>query len=242
MILVLMLLAIGCKLQTPEQDIEKLGQEQMKALEKDDFSGIKKMILNMLKYPETYKPISTDMSIVTSNMLIYNTYGFGPLRDLNRAIKDFNEKYGDGTLPQSSLQDLDYIQDLGNSVHNDINDINHRPVEFEGIDVYHQFYANDRPDHVSKKGYHFIVHKNGKITLLCDHDDFLQVKTLIKQWFNYPSYSKMKPDSLDNFLNMNRERVRLDKQVNKTAPVGKGKNNRERSANRDLFDNHCSIK
>ena len=52
LILMLMLLAIGCKQQTPKQNIEKLGQEKMRALEKDGFSSIQKMIVNMLKYPE----------------------------------------------------------------------------------------------------------------------------------------------------------------------------------------------
>ena len=211
LILMLMLLAIGCKQQTPKQNIEKLGQEKMRALEKDGFSSIQKMIVNMLKYPESYKPISTDMKIVTNKMLIYDSDAFIALRDLNYAIKDFNEKYGNGNIPQSALEELEVIQNTGDVVRDRIKAINKLPTEFEGIAVYHQFYANDHPDNVKEKGYHFVVHKNDKITLLCNHDDFLQVKTLIKQWFNYPSYSKARPDSLDHFISMKRKLIQRNK-------------------------------
>lgn len=211
LILTLMLLAIGCKQQTPKQNIEKLGQEKMKALEKDGLSRIQKMIVDMLKYPESYQPISTDMSVVTNKMLIYDSDTFIALRDLNYAIKDFNEQYGNDNIPQSALQELEIIQNTGDLVRDKINVINNLPTEFEGIAVYHQFYANDHPNNVAKKGYHFVVHKNDKITLLCNHDDFSQVQTLIEQWFNYPSYSKAKPDSLDNFLSMKREHLQRNK-------------------------------
>ena len=225
LMLMLMLLAIGCMQQTSKQDIEKQGQEKMKALEEDGFSRIHKMIVDMLKYPESYQPISTHMSIVTNKMLIYDSFAFVNLRDLQHALEDFNEKYGNDTLPQSAWQEMEDIETLGNFVRDRINAINNLPAEFEGIDVFHQFYAKDHPDNVVKKGYHFIVHKNDKITLLCSHEDFLHVQTLIQQWFCYPFYSKANPDSLDNFLNMKQERLQREKKVNnkKTSMVKTGK-------------------
>lgn len=207
LILLLMLPTIGCKQPTPEQLIEKQGKAKMKALEKDGFSQIQKMITDMLKYPESYQPISNDMSIITNNMLIYDSKAFVALRDMHYAIKNFNKKYSDETIPQSAQEELEYIQTMGGVVRDRINAINNLPVMFEGIDVYHQFNVKDHHNKVMKTGYHFIVHKNDQITLLCDQDDFLKVQTLIKQWFDYPSYSKEKPDSLDNYLNMKRERI-----------------------------------
>ena len=68
------------------------------------------------------------------------------------------------------------------------NTIKKRSPEFEGIDVYHQFYANDRPDHKVKKGYHIIFHKDDRTTLLCDHDEFLRIKTFTRKLLNEPPF------------------------------------------------------
>ena len=62
------------------------------------------------------------------------------------------------------------------------------PVELVGIDAYHQFYADDKPGHQVKKGYHFIVHKDNNITLLCDNDELLRVKAFATEFLKNPPY------------------------------------------------------
>ena len=158
----------------------------MKALKKDGYSDIREMIVNNLRYPESYKPISTDMSVVTTKMLIYDSKAFVALRDLHYAIKSFNKQYGgNDTLPKEALRELVIIENMGAVVHDRINAINDSTLEFEGIDVYHQFYADEEPNVMLRTGYHFVVHNNGKLTLLCNHEDFVLVQKLIKKWFNY---------------------------------------------------------
>jgi hypothetical protein len=211
LMLMLMLLSIGCKQQKSGQDIEALGHDMMKKIEKDDFSRIQEMIVGMLKYPESYQPISTDMSIVTSDMIIYDSETFIALRRLSYAIENFNEMYDDNdVLPDSALQELDYMQYLADYVHKKIDAVNNRRVKFEGIDVYHQFYANDEPDSRLKRGYHFVVHKKGLITMHSSQEDFSRVQAFIKQCFDYPSYYDIKPDSIDKYINKNLERLHLD--------------------------------
>ena len=63
-----------------------------------------------------------------------------------------------------------------------------RPVELVGIDAYHQFYAEDQPGHQVKKGYHFIVYRDNRITLLCDHDEYQQVVTFARQLLKASPY------------------------------------------------------
>ena len=219
LMLMLMALAIGCG-QTPEQKIEEQGLKKMKELKKDGYSDIRKMIVDNLKYPESYKPISTDMAIVTNKMLIYDSKAFVTLRDLHYAIKNYKKKYGDNdSFPQEALQELAIIQKMGDIVHDRINAINDSTLEFEGIDVYHQFYANEEPRVMLRKGYHFVVHDNGKLTLLCNHEDFVLVQKLIKEWFNYPSYSKGNPDSLDIYIKTKQELIQNEKTVNEDSKV-----------------------
>ena len=81
LILALMLLTIGCR-QTPtiDQAMEQVGREKMKKIEKEDFPRFQKQIINNLKYPESYEAISTDMSIVRSDMVLYNSATTPPHR------------------------------------------------------------------------------------------------------------------------------------------------------------------
>ena len=184
----LMILTIGCEQQTRKQIAETLGRAQMKRIEKNVNSRIQEMVVPMLKYPESYQPISTDMSIVTSDMIIYDSDAFIALRDLNHAIKNFHEEYGNDSSSQAAIRELNVIQAIADVVQDRVNVINNRPVKFEGIDAYHQFYADDRHGHQVKKGYHFIIHKDNRITLLCDQDEFLQVKDFIKQVISNDNY------------------------------------------------------
>lgn len=188
LMMALALLAIGCQQQqTRYQEIEKLGREKMEYIEKEGFPRVQRTIINNLKFPESYEPISTDMSIVTSDMIIYDSQAFVALRDLDRAIRDFDEEYGNDSTSQEARNQLNAIQNLKDLVQSRIRQTRAVPVEFAGIDVYHQLYANDKPDHKTKKGYHIIFHKDNSTTLLCDHDEFLKAKALLKQLINGPS-------------------------------------------------------
>ena len=185
LLMALVLLTIGC---AREQSIEKLGSEKMEQIEKEGLPHIQKMIVNNLKYPESYEPISTDMSIVTSDMIIYDSDAFIALRDLERSIRDFEETYGNDSTSQEARIELHTMQAMKDVVFDRFNTIKKRSPEFEGIDVYHQFYANDRPDHKVKKGYHIIFHKDDRTTLLCDHDEFLRIKTFSRELLKEPPF------------------------------------------------------
>ena len=39
-----------------------------------------------------------------------------------------------------------------------------------------------------KKGYHFIVYRDNRITLLCDHDEYQQVVTFARQFLKASPY------------------------------------------------------
>ena len=189
LLLTLMLLTLSCQQTTRYQEIEKLGREKMKYIEKEGFPHIEKMIVNNLKYPETYEPINTDMSIVTSEMIIYDSDAFLDLRNLYDALKDFNENFGNDSTSQEARNALQLIQDKRDALNKIREKISHRPLEFEGIDVYHQFYADDVPGHKSKQGYHIIFHKDNRATLLCDHDEFMRLKDFIRDLLNEPPLS-----------------------------------------------------
>lgn len=186
LLLTLMLLTLSCQQTTRYQEIEKLGREKMKYIEKEGFPHIEKMIVNNLKYPESYEPINTDMSIVTSEMIIYDSDAFIVLRNLYDALKDYNEKYGNDSTSQEARNALKYIQDKKDALNKMKDVISKRPLEFEGIDVYHQFYANDVPGHKSKQGYHIIFHKDNRSTLLCDHDEFMRLRDFTRDLLNEP--------------------------------------------------------
>ena len=57
-----------------------------------------------------------------------------------------------------------------------INAIGQRPVEFEAIDAYHQFNVKSVSGKKVKRDYHFIIHRDERITLLCDDETFNQVQ------------------------------------------------------------------
>lgn len=186
LIFALMFLTIGCTQQSREEIVEKIGRAKIKKIEKNVNARIEKMVKGMLKYPESYQPINTEMSIVTNNMIIYDSDAFIALRDLNNTIEDFNENYADDTTSQAARQELEAIQAMSGVLLDKMITINNRPVEFEAIGAYHQFYAEDRPGHQVKKGYHFVIHKDNRITLLCDHDEFLSVVAFTKKLFGEP--------------------------------------------------------
>ena len=188
-VLALMLLAIGCGQQTPEQIVEKVGHNHWEKIEKKVTPRISDMIVRRLKYPKSYQPISTDITVVNNKMLIYDSQAFVALRDLERALKTFNEMHGNDTTSQEARIEMTNIKNLTNFVHDKDNTIRKLPLEFAGIDVYHQFYADDKPGHQVKKGYHFIVHKdNNNITLLSDNDELLRVKAFATEFLKIPPY------------------------------------------------------
>ena len=186
LIMALMLLTMGCTLQSREDIAEKIGRAMIKKTEKSVNARIEKMVKGMLIYPESYQPINTDMGIVTNNMIIYDSDAFLALHDLKNAIDDFDKNYGNDTTSQAARQELETIQAMTDVVVDVANKIENRPVEFEAIDAYHQFYAEDRPGHQVKKGYHFILHKDNRITLLCEHEELLRISAFTKELFGAP--------------------------------------------------------
>ena len=186
LIFALMFLTIGCTQQSREEIVEKIGRAKIKKIEKNVNARIEKMVKGMLKYPESYQPINTEMSIVTNNMIIYDSDAFIALRDLNNTIENFNENYANDTTSQAARQELEAIQAMSGVLLDKMITFTNRPVEFEAIGAYHQFYAEDRPGHQVKKGYHFVIHKDNRITLLCDHDEFLSVVAFTKKLFGEP--------------------------------------------------------
>ena len=186
LIMALMLLTMGCTLQSREDIAEKIGRAMIKKTEKSVNARIEKMVKGMLIYPESYQPINTDMGIVTNNMIIYDSDAFLALHDLKNAIDDFDKNYGNDTTSQAARQELETIQAMTDVVVDVANKIGNRPVEFEAIDAYHQFYAEDRPGHQVKKGYHFILHKDNRITLLCEHEELLRISAFTKELFGAP--------------------------------------------------------
>lgn len=186
MMVVLMLLTIGCTQQSREEIAEKIGRAKIKKIEKNVNARIEKMVKGLLKNPESYQPINTDLGIVTNNMIIYDSDAFIALRDLKNAIDNFNENYANDTTSQAARQELEAIKAMSDVLLDVANTIEQRPVEFEAIDAYHQFYAEDRPGHQVKKGYHFIIHKDNRITLLCDHEELLRISEFTKELFGEP--------------------------------------------------------
>ena len=186
MMALLMLLTIGCTQQSREEIAEKVGRAMINKIEKNVNSRIEKMVKGLLKYPESYQPINTDLGIVTNNMIIYDSDAFIALRDLKNAIDNFNENYANDTTSQAARQELEAIKAMSDVLLDVANKIENRPVEFEAIDAYHQFYAEDRPGHQVKKGYHFIIHKDNRITLLCDHEELLRISAFTKELFGEP--------------------------------------------------------
>ena len=130
------------------------------------------------------------MSIVRSDMIMYDSGLFVTLRDLERTTRNFKEEFGNDTTSQEARNELEAIHFLTEEVLEKASIINSSPIDFEGIEVYHQFYANDRPNHKSKKGYHIIFHKDNTTTLLCDHEEFLRIKAFAKELLKDTPYSR----------------------------------------------------
>ena len=85
-------------------------------------------------------------------------------------------------------------------VYDRIHAITKRPVKFEAIDVYHQFYVNDRHNHKVQKGYHFVIHKDNVITLLCDDDELSRVQAFAKRLLDFPPYSSKEKNPIEHWL------------------------------------------
>ena len=192
LIMGLLLLAAGCNRQSREQLAEQLGRARIKAIEKDVNSRIQKMIEGMLKYPESYEPVHTELSIVTSDMIIYDSQTFITLRDLDRRLENLHETFGNDTTSQEARNEVMAMETLVDMVCDAIDTALSSPIDYEAIDAFHQFYADDQPGHRARKGYHFIIHKDNRITLLCTQEEFNRVKALLKRMLNEP-ISKMDP-------------------------------------------------
>ena len=192
LILGLIMLTVGCKQQTRKQIAEALGRAQMKKIEKNVNSRIQRMVVPMLKYPESYEPVHTELSIVTNDMIIYDSQTYIVLRDLRLGLDNFHETFGNDTISQEARNELMAMETLVDMVCEQIEVVLNRPTEYEAIDAFHQFYADDSPGHRARKGYHFIIHKDNRITLLGDQDEFRQVKELLQLMLEEP-LSKMDP-------------------------------------------------
>ena len=177
----LFVLVCGCKPQSREQIAEKLGLAMKAKVEKNVNERIKKMLDGMLEHPDSYQPISTDMSLVMNNMIVYDSQAFVALRDLDNSIAKFRKEFGRDTVSQAARTELEAMQAMAGVVCDKLNAIAQRPVEFEAIDAYHQFYAKDKLNRKLRRGYHFIIHKDNRITLLCDHEQLLRVQAFAEK-------------------------------------------------------------
>lgn len=175
--MVLMLFAFGCKQQTREQITKEVN------------SRIEKMTVNRLQYPDSYEPISTDISIEKNDKIIYDSDAFSALRDLSQNYDNFREKCGNDYTSEEARDKLNTLKSIVNVLCDRINVINNNPGDLECINAYHQFYANDRSGQKVKKGYHYIIHKDKSITLLCDHEEFLRIQTFAMKLLNEPPYT-----------------------------------------------------
>ena len=171
----------GCKPQSREQIAEKVGQAMKAKVEKNVNERIKKMLDGMLEHPDSYQPISTDLAIVTNNMIVYDSQAFVALRDLDNRIDNFRKEFGKDTVSRAARNELEAMQAMVGVVVDKLNDIEKRPVEFEAIDAYHQFYAKDKLNRKLKRGYHFIIHKDNRITLLCDQEQMERVQAFAEK-------------------------------------------------------------
>ncbi|MBR5728522.1 MAG: hypothetical protein IKX39_07740 [Muribaculaceae bacterium] len=180
-IIVAFVLICGCKPQSREQIAEKVGQAMKAKVEKNVNERIKKMLEGMLEHPESYQPISTDLAIVTNNMIVYDSQAFVALRDLDNRIDNFRKEFGKDTVSRAARNELEAMHAMVGVVVDKLNDIEKRPVEFEAIDAYHQFYAKDKLNRKLKRGYHFIIHKDNRITLLCDQEQMDRVQAFAEK-------------------------------------------------------------
>lgn len=180
-IIVALLLFTACKPQSPEEVAEKQGLAMKAKVEKNVDERIKKVLDEMLEHPDSYQPISTDMSLVMNNMVVYDSEAFVALRDLDHDIENFHKQYSKDSKSQQARNDLDSLKVRLQSVCDTLQAIQKRPVAFEAIDAFHQFYAKDKLNRKLKRGYHFIVHKDNRMTLLCDQEQMERVKAFAEK-------------------------------------------------------------
>lgn len=176
-----LVLMCGCKPQTPEQIAEKQGQLMRAKIENKIDELIKNTLEGTLEHPESYQPISTDLSYVMNNMVIYNSKTFVALRDLDYNIEDFHKKYGKKTHSLEAQKELETLKDRMGTLTDSLLEIQKSPMEFEAIHAFHQFYSKDKLNRKLKRGYHFIIHKDNRITLLCDQEQLERVQAFAEK-------------------------------------------------------------
>lgn len=176
-----LVLMCGCKPQTPEQIAEKQGQQMKAKMENKIDDLIKNTLEGTLEHPESYQPISTDLSYVMSNMAVYDSKAFVALRDLDHNIEKFNKLDAKKAHSLEANKERETLKAKVSSLADSIQEIQNRPVEFEAIHAYHQFYAKDKLNRKLKRGYHFIIHKDNRTTLLCDQEQLERVQAFAEK-------------------------------------------------------------
>lgn len=181
LIIMVFVLMCGCKQLSPEQIAEKQGLEMKVKVEKNVDEHIKKVLDGLLEHPDSYQPISTDLSLVMNNMVEYDSEAFVALRDLDHSIENFHKQQGNNTKSPQAQKEIENLKARVTGLSDTLQTIQKRPIAFEAIDAYHQFYAKDKLNRKLKRGYHFIIHKDNRITLLCDQEQMDRVKAFAKK-------------------------------------------------------------
>ena len=185
LIFALMLVVLAaCQQQTREQIAQKLGEAMIKKVEKDVNQRIASMLKGMLENPDSYEPLSTDMAIVMNNMVLYDTQAFVALRDMRSHVKQYRNTFGSDTTSAAARAEIETIDNMVRTLVDKLNSMERRPVEFEAIDAYHQFNVLSKKGKKVKRGYHFIIHRDNRITLLCDDEEFNEVQAFADSLIN----------------------------------------------------------
>ncbi len=185
LILALMIVVLAaCQQQTREQIAQKLGEAMMKKVEKTVNQRIANMLKGMLENPDSYEPLSTDMAIVMNNMVLYDSQSFVALRDMCNHVKQYRITFGSDTTSAAARAEIETINNMVLVLVDKLNAVERRPVEFEAIDAYHQFNVLSKKGKKVKRGYHFIIHRDNRITLLCDDEEFNKVQAFADSLLN----------------------------------------------------------
>lgn len=174
----------ACKQQTREQIAQKLGEAMIKKVEKNVNQRIGGMLTGMLENPDSYEPLSTDMAIVMNNMVLYDSQAFVAMRDMRSHISQYRNTFHGDTTSAVARAEVEVIANMMWVLVDRLNAIERRPVEFEAIDAYHQFNVLSKRGKKVKRGYHFIIHRDNRITLLCDDEEFNQVQAFADSLLN----------------------------------------------------------
>ena len=174
----------ACKQQTREQIAQKLGDAMIKKVEKNVNQRIGGMLTGMLENPDSYEPLSTDMAIVMNNMVLYDSQAFVAMRDMRSHISQYRNTFRGDTTSAAARAEVEVIANMMWVLVDRLNAIERRPVEFEAIDAYHQFNVLSKRGKKVKRGYHFIIHRDNRITLLCDDEEFNQVQAFADSLLN----------------------------------------------------------